>query len=99
MRNPYLQVAPGQYFSLCKVIDVVALPRFWCQLEDEQDPHLIVEGQVIKAPNDVRVPMNDKPQEPAGRAPTWRSPYAFQRTKSEDKTTKQKEKIKKESMK
>ena len=69
--------------SLCRVID--AVPSCY-QLEDEKDPHLMVEGQVIKAPGDTRI--QDKAQEKG----------AFQRTKSDEKVPKPKEKVKPESM-
>jgi len=52
--------------------------------KDEKDPHLMVEGQVIKAPGDTR--KQDKAQEKG----------AFQRTKSDEKVPKPKEKVKPE---
>lgn len=51
--------------------------------KDEKDPHLMVEGQDIKAPDDIG---KDQTQEID----------TFQRTKSEDKTTKSKKKVKPE---
>lgn len=56
--------------------------------KDEQDPHLMIKDQTIKAPDDVPNSL----QEAADRAATKHS--TFQRTRSEEKMAKQKEKVK-----